>query len=172
MGLDPDDVEEHDEVLTHDFGDGPVAAHRHINRTDQNPVGTRGGWVDDTAIVDPTAMIDADAEVLGSAEIGAHVIIEKKVRIDNRATVGPRSVIHKLSVISADVEIGMACEITSRSFVASGAILGDGVKFQLTDGNVLVLPNVTIPDFSVVSGTGVVTPPSPTSPARSRGLGR
>lgn len=35
-----------DITVTFDFGDGPVAAHRHIN-----PDGYEGGWIADTARV-------------------------------------------------------------------------------------------------------------------------
>jgi hypothetical protein len=45
-------------MTTFDFGDGPVAAHKHSNG---------GGWVADTAFVAETAYVGPDAQVYGTA---------------------------------------------------------------------------------------------------------
>lgn len=48
----------------HDFGKGPVPAHRH-----KNPDGSVGGWVANTAFVAPTATVEATACVFDSAQV-------------------------------------------------------------------------------------------------------
>ena len=51
-------------VSAFDFGDGPVPAHRHINRD-----GSPGGWVADTAHVASTARVADNARVFGDARV-------------------------------------------------------------------------------------------------------
>ena len=48
----------------HDFGNGPVAAHRHTN-----PDGSIGGWVADTADVGEDAYVGKNAWVYDHAKI-------------------------------------------------------------------------------------------------------
>ena len=47
-----------------DFGQGSVPAHRH-----QNPDGTEGGWVAETAAVASTVHIERNALVFGTARV-------------------------------------------------------------------------------------------------------
>ena len=49
---------------THDFGFGPVPAHRHTN-----PDGSEGGWVADTATVESTVWVSGTALVFGNAQV-------------------------------------------------------------------------------------------------------
>ena len=53
-------------MTTFDFGDGPVAAHRHPNG---------GGWVADTASVADTAFVGPDARVSGSAHVSGDAMV-------------------------------------------------------------------------------------------------
>jgi len=47
-----------------DDGNGPVPAHRH-----QNPDGSIGGWVADTATVAPTAEVGPEARIFDQARV-------------------------------------------------------------------------------------------------------
>ena len=57
-------AEEQEELITFDFGDGPVRAHQH-----KNPDGSMGGWVANTATVKGTAYIGEDAKVSDNAVV-------------------------------------------------------------------------------------------------------
>ena len=48
---------------TFDFGDGPVAAHRHPNG---------GGWVADSATVEASALVSGNAQVYGNALVSGN----------------------------------------------------------------------------------------------------
>ncbi len=54
-------------MTTHDFGNGPVAAHQH---------GNGGGWVADTATVAATAYVGPDARVHGNAWVDGHAAVD------------------------------------------------------------------------------------------------
>ena len=56
-------------MTTFDFGDGPVAAHRHPNG---------GGWVADTASVADTAFVGPDARVYGNALVSGDAEVTEK----------------------------------------------------------------------------------------------
>ena len=65
---------------THDFGRGPVPAHRH-----RNPDGTTGGWVAATARVADTAHIGPQAKVYGTAQVRAEASLMELMKYgDNR----------------------------------------------------------------------------------------
>ena len=55
-------------IVKHNFGNGPVAAHQHLNG---------GGWVADTARVDDTAYVSG--EVFDQAYVGDYAQIYGKV---------------------------------------------------------------------------------------------
>ncbi len=59
-------------MTTFDFGDGPVAAHRHTN-----PDGSEGGWVADTAKVESTAYVGSAAKVYEDAKVYGNERTEK-----------------------------------------------------------------------------------------------
>lgn len=69
---------------TFDFQDrkGPVPAHRH-----QNPDGTPGGWVADTAMVAETATIGPDALVYGNAQVRNNAQVYGNVQVFDSAEV-------------------------------------------------------------------------------------
>ena len=56
-------------MTTFDFGDGPVAAHRHPNG---------GGWVADTAFVAETAYVGPDARVSDTAMVFGDAEVTEK----------------------------------------------------------------------------------------------
>jgi carbonic anhydrase/acetyltransferase-like protein (isoleucine patch superfamily) len=68
--------------VTHDFGWGPVPAHRHTN-----PDGTEGGWVADTATVAPTVYIGPDAQVYDTAWVSDSAWVYGSARVSDTAQV-------------------------------------------------------------------------------------
>ncbi len=63
-------------------GKGPVPAHRH-----QNPDGTTGGWVADTAEVASTATIGPQALVYGQAKVLDVAVVTGKAKVLDAATI-------------------------------------------------------------------------------------
>jgi len=63
-------------VVMHDFGEGPVAARRHVN-----PDESEGGWVADSATVAGTAAIGPDAQVFGNAWVFSSAWVHGDARV-------------------------------------------------------------------------------------------
>jgi UDP-3-O-[3-hydroxymyristoyl] glucosamine N-acyltransferase len=63
-------------MTIYNFGAGLVPAHRH-----QNPDGTTGGWVADTATVASTAVVEPNAQVFGNARISGNARVYSNAQL-------------------------------------------------------------------------------------------
>ena len=57
---------------THDFGNGPVAAHKHPNG---------GGWVADSATVADSAYVGPDAKVYDDAKVSGNAVVSGNAEV-------------------------------------------------------------------------------------------
>ena len=104
---------------THDFGGGPVPAHRHENG---------GGWVAESATVDPTAYVAESAEVGDRAQIGGW------------AVVGHRSLIGDGARVEAQAHIGNDASIRAKAQVGDMARIGNGADIRRSDDVLYIAP--------------------------------
>ena len=93
-------------------GNGDVPAHRH-----QNPEGSEGGWVADTAYVAPTATLNYTAMVYGKAEVRYHASILNYARVHDHAKV------LDYATIKDNAHVYGECNIQDRSVVGGYALV-------------------------------------------------
>ena len=99
---------------TFDFGNGSVPAHRH-----QNPDGTLGGWVADSATVATTAWVGVDARVDVRARVGANARVGAGARVDEDARVG------EYTWVGVGARVGTGARVGEYARVGTGARVGD-----------------------------------------------
>lgn len=97
-------------MITHDFGYGPVPAHRHIN-----PDGSEGGWVADTAKVDNTVHVGRNAKIYESAQVFRSSQIYGSARVFG------------LAVVIASEVFGSA-KVFGRAMVFDSALVYDSAQ--------------------------------------------
>ncbi len=141
---------------TFDFGDGPVPAHRYINRD-----GTEGGWVADTATitrhnvyigaqarVSKYARISNEAQILGGhitdfSHVSGHARIEDDVLICEYAKV------NGFSIIRDNVRVSGRSVVSGDARISGNAFIGGGARI---DGNARVADNVIVGGNAIVMG--------------------
>ena len=77
-------------------GNGPVPAHRH-----QNPDGSEGGWIAETANVADTATVGKDAKGSGNACVSDHAQITGSAQVYGKAQVFDEALVYNDAVIHA-----------------------------------------------------------------------
>ena len=99
---------------TFDFGNGSVPAHRH-----QNPDGTLGGWVADSATVATTAWVGEDARVDVRARVGDWARVGEGAQVGEGAWVGAGA------RVGEDAGVGTGARVGEYARVGTGARVGD-----------------------------------------------
>jgi len=132
--------------LYHDFGNGPVLAHKHCNG---------GGWVADTATVAKTAFVGPNAVVFGCAKVLNHATITHNAKVFDYAKVCNYARICGNAEISDYTEIsGSAC-IGGYSKVFNSAKIFDNVKSTVAakiGGHVQIYGNAEILGNNLITG--------------------
>lgn len=106
---------------TFDFGDGngPVAAHCHMN-----PTGSFGGWVADTAYVAPTAYIGWKARVFGHASITDKALVVDSAVVYGFAQIEDHAVVSDNAQISGEARISGFARVEGTARVEGSAEIG------------------------------------------------
>jgi hypothetical protein len=103
--------------VMHDFGAGPVPAHRHPNG---------GGWVADTASVNKTAYIGPEAEVSGEAWVFGKACVSGEARVYGKvevfgdARVFGEAEVYGQACVGSVAQIGGPARVTLAPMVLSG----------------------------------------------------
>lgn len=128
-----------------DFGGGrgPVPAHRH-----QNPDGSRGGWVADTATVDSTAHIGPLAQIFGKARVYGKARVWGKARVFELAQVDTNAKVRGLAQISGKARISDNAHIYGVAWVSGRAQVS---------GKAEVFGNASVDDHAHVFGSARVS---------------
>ena len=115
-----------------DFGNGPVPAHRHINRD-----GSPGGWVADTASVSDTAWIGRDARVSGGEVVGGRVAGDALVY---GGEVSGDALVSGGRVSGGRVSGGIVTggHVAGHALVSGGVVSGGHVSGGVVSGDALV----------------------------------
>ena len=132
----------------YDFGDGNgfVPANRH-----QNPDGTLGGWVADTANVDDTSHVDYEAQVFGSAEVVNGSEIQDRALVSGRSFVD--SAIVREAVVTDEATVRNNALVTTLAEVYEDATVeGPGT---IVEGDVHVSGEAVISGGSHVTGLDI-----------------
>lgn len=119
-------------ITTHDFNDGKgaVPAHRH-----NNPDGTTGGWIAETAYVAPTAYVGKDACVYGLAGVYDSAVIM------NRACVFGQAKIFQKARIAGSAKIYGYTEVSGTACIGGEAYISGDVRIN---GNTVLLGETEI----------------------------
>ena len=122
---------------TFDFGNGSVPAHRH-----QNPDGTLGGWVADSATVATTAWVGVDARVDVRARVGANARVGAGARVDEDARVG------EYTWVGVGARVGAGARVGEDAGVGTGARVGEYAR---------VGTGARVGDWGIVNGDDILT---------------
>ena len=106
----------------HDFGAGPVEAHKH-----KNPDGSTGGWVAETAKVAPTVFVGKDAKVYGNAKVFGKAVVSGNAVVSGDAKVFGKAVVSGKAVVYGNAEVFGNAEVSGNA-VVSGKAEGEGSK--------------------------------------------
>jgi hypothetical protein len=101
-------------TLAHDFGYGPVAAHRHPNG---------GGWVADSATVTDNAYVGPDATVSGRATVCGQARIVDSGAVRDHARVGEYGVVGGTAVAAGHASISR-CLVLDGTWILDPAAVG------------------------------------------------
>lgn len=127
----------------HDFGQGPVPAHRHTNPDD-----SLGGWVADTAHVSQDCFVGPNAEVADEAIVQGHAHVLDYARVCGKAIVGNHALVRHAACV------GECALVTSHAAVEGIArIHGSAVIEGIS---VVVAGRATVMDEAYVGGSAVV----------------
>ena len=140
----------------HDFedGNGPVPAHRH-----QNPDGTLGGWVADTAYAAHTAFVGGMAQVFGEAEVRDYAKVCGNAKVFDKAKVFNSAAVMERAEISGEAKVyGMSevsghARVTGRAEVYGTATVGG---FAYVTGEAKVYDEAWVGGEAIVTGTAGV----------------
>ena len=108
---------------THDFGDGPVPSHRH-----QNPDGTLGGWVADTAAVGRDATVGRYATVGPYATVDQYATVGRRAIVGRGARVGPDATVGRHAIVGPDATVGRHAIVGPGATVGQGATVGPDAR--------------------------------------------
>jgi len=105
----------------HDFGEGQVHAHRHIN-----PGGTEGGWVADTANVADTATIGPNAQISDNARVFDHAQVLGDAQVYCNAQVYNNATVDGSAWVSGNARVfGDARVYDSAVVYGNAQVFGD-----------------------------------------------
>ena len=131
-------------VRNFDFGEGLVPAKRH-----QNPDGTIGGWVAETALVEKSAFVRYDAKVFDKAIVLNNAYISGKAKIFGNAQVSNSARVYNSAKVFGNAKILNHAQVYGDAAVCEDAIVSD---CALVFENALVAGYSNIYDYALIFG--------------------
>jgi hypothetical protein len=134
---------------THDFGEGPVPAHRHIN-----PDGSTGGWVANTAYVADTAHVGHYATVSGIS-----ILLGRAMAFDH-SQVRDATIMTGFSAVCGQAVVAGNSTLSGTARVLAGASLnGSQVDSGIVKGWVQLGSQVVVGPKGYIYGVGTISGP-------------
>jgi len=132
---------------THDFGDGPVPAHRHSNG---------GGWVAETARVDEFSYVGYNAAVFDRAIVTDGAIITDHAEVRDDAKVFGEAQIGVVARVHGKAEVYGTAQISGNAVITEDArVHGNAI----VSGNATVFGKVDIGNDARISGESLICDP-------------